>query len=73
MVEQVRKKTWIKSEIVYVAQDGTEFSEKEECEKYERSAEAACRSRLSFKKVERPAYDTNLNEWDYCKLHLYTI
>ena len=73
MVEQVKTRTITERKIVYVAQDGTEFSEKEQCEKYERSAEAACRSRLSFKKVERPACDKNLNEWDKLHLHLYKM
>lgn len=52
-LERTITRTVTETKTVYVAQDGEEFTDKEQCKRYEVSAEAACRARLNMRKIER--------------------
>ena len=52
-LEKTTTRTGRLTETVYVAQDGTEFTDREQCERYEDSAIYACRARLGMRRLER--------------------
>ena len=51
--EKTTTRTVTETKTVYVAQDGEEFTDREQCMKYEDSAIFACRVRLGMRKLER--------------------
>ena len=57
MRTEIREKQIVERKTIYVANDGSEFNDKEKCEEYEKSWE--CTIRASFQKVPH----TKISEW----------